>query len=140
MHAVMQTRQVKVTYEGPARSFKYVKNHHYIELEDADGHRIRLVARTLMKVECVNPECTSTLLIDWKPGAQESTLGVPAMCLHCGSSMEYSWGRGQLTFVPEGESAYQDPHTGDLLTVEAAAGPGAEVIPLSPALADKEEE
>ncbi len=45
--------------------------------------------------------------------------------------MKYSWGRGQLTFVPEGESEFEDPHTGDLLTIESKTK-SADVIPIAP--------
>lgn len=95
-----------------------MQNHHYIELEDAKGRKIKLLARTLMKLACSSEVCNTQIYVDWEPGTGETTLGLPSECLACGAPMERKWGKGQLTFVPEGESEFQDPHTGDLVVLE----------------------
>lgn len=98
-------------------AFRYVRNCHYIELEDKEGNKARLEARTLLRVECSTGGCPTRLYVDWVPGTEPTTLGVPPNCLHCGGMLRVAWGTGQLAFVPEGETTFVDPHTGDIVRV-----------------------
>lgn len=55
----------------------------------------------LMRLTCLRTECGTRIWIDWKDGAQETTLGIPKLCLHCGSPLLKEWGRGHLAFLSE---------------------------------------
>jgi hypothetical protein len=55
----------------------------------------------LMRLTCIREGCGTRIWIDWKDGTQETTLGAPTTCLHCGSPLLREWGRGHLAFVCE---------------------------------------
>lgn len=78
------------------KRFTYVRNHHYIELTDAHGHTLRLVAKSLIKGVCRS--CSHEVLV-------ESRIGDMA-CPHCRGPMEWVWGKAQLHFAPETEATF----------------------------------
>jgi hypothetical protein len=91
------------------RGFRYVTNHHYVELEDKEGNVVKLPAKTLLKVACDRSPCGFSFFVE-----SETTFNLPVQC-HCGGKLVHAWGSGQLAFVPEGESRFTPPaQTGDI--------------------------
>lgn len=76
--------------------FRYVKNHHYIELEDKAGNRVRLNA--------------SAILIGVCDACKEKCVALTNMgdmrCTHCGGEVKWAWHRPQLAFIPEKASSF----------------------------------
>jgi len=84
------------------KGFRYVKNHHFIELEDKHGNVHRLAALSLIKGVCT--ACGGEVFVRSRLGAM--------VCPHCAcGEMNWVWGTAQLSFVPELESNFK---TGDL--------------------------
>jgi hypothetical protein len=77
--------------------FRYVKNHHFIELTDNDGNKVTLNAGGIMLGDC--KECKA------KVAAFENRERM--ICTHCGGQVTWQWTRPQLAFVPEKESDFK---------------------------------
>ena len=75
---------------------QYVPNHHFIELEDADGNTVMLPAVSLIKGVCTI--CAQEMWVKSRLGDMK--------CLHCQGTVNWLWGHGQLAFVPERESRF----------------------------------
>lgn len=88
----------RVTHRLPSsvKEFTWRRNHHWIELEDEDGNRVRLEAISLIKGQCT--ACKLTVYAMSRYGRM--------VCPHCASRVAWVWGRGQLAFVPEGETEF----------------------------------
>lgn len=99
---------------------------HYITVGDGNGKRARLVAKTLIRLTCSRAECGSRVWVDWKPGADPTTFGLPHECYACGSPLHREWGAGQLAFVPEADLGLDKVQTGDLVEIKHA---GTEDLP-----------
>jgi hypothetical protein len=96
-HRGLNPMIVRTSLPSSIRSFKYVKNHHYIELEDEHGNKIRLIAMSLLKGTCTH--CNNDVYVKTRIGAMT--------CPHClVASVNWVWGDAQLSFVPEKESAF----------------------------------
>lgn len=80
-------------------SFTYVKNSHWIELEDDNGHKSKLLDNALMRYSC--PGCQFMCLTPSNSG--------PIDCPVCRSSMRQEWNRVQTCFVPEAETFFHMP-------------------------------
>jgi|SRR6185369_15689979 len=79
------------------RSLVYVKNHHYIELEDHKGNRTKLNATALNVGVC--QLCHAMVATD--RGVDPDT-----PCMHCKGKMTWKWSRPQLAFVAEKETDF----------------------------------
>jgi len=100
---------MRVSYKVPApgvQSFKWVANHHYIELEDKDGNITKMPATALLKCSCRDPYCGMVFFVS-------SNMG-PLKCPHCGSEAEKEWVRPQLSFVPQERSDFSIGMTADI--------------------------
>ncbi len=90
---------MKLTTDLPEeiKSFSYVKNHHYIELEDNSGHKHKVMATGLRKGIC--QRCSFIFYSEINPG--------DIRCPVCVSlSVEWTWGNLQLCFIPETPSMF----------------------------------
>lgn len=77
------------------KGVRYVKNHHYVEVELDDGTKHRCMAKARMRCRC--PACEAVFEV-------ESNLGIMC-CPHCGAHpVEEQWGESQLCFLPDGET------------------------------------
>jgi hypothetical protein len=108
--AVHPTVVFKYKLPRGLRGFRYVKNHHYLELEDEKGNELHLPAHGVMRHYCSG--CKNRW---WTES------NVCNFCPSCGGTdVEKSWGRLQVAFVPERESEFAAPEdllsgsTGDL--------------------------
>jgi len=86
---------MKLTTNFPeqVRAVTYVKNHHYLELEDNDGNRVKLDASGVVKYEC--KKCGFIFLAFENHG--------DLACPDCGEigMAKPTWLVPQLSFVPE---------------------------------------
>lgn len=89
---------MKISADLPsfAHSFRYVKNHHWIEIEDKDGNKTKLNATGILVGACA----------DCKERCVALTNQGNMTCTHCGGSVAWAWSRPQLAFVPEKESTF----------------------------------
>lgn len=87
-----------VTTNLPAevKGFHFVKNHHFVELEDHAGNKIKLNADAILLGQCT--ACQERVVALSNNGAM--------MCTHCGGNVKWSWSRPQLAFIPEEESKF----------------------------------
>ncbi|APU88878.1 hypothetical protein Rctr197k_054 [Virus Rctr197k] len=70
----------------------YVKNHHYIELEDDQGKTYRVLAVDLIKGVCQS--CSQEVYVSTRMGDMT--------CPHCTTgTVVWVWGEAKLSFVPE---------------------------------------
>ena len=90
---------MKITTNLPksVHSFKYVKNSHYIELEDDSGKKTKLLASSLIRGEC--QDC----FYEFYSPSNQGKLSCPS----CNGTVEWVWGKVQLCFVPEKESDFK---------------------------------
>jgi len=101
---VTARKDMKITYQGPEgiKSFRYGPNHHYVELEDPDGNTAHLPATDIMKIDCSS--CDMSFFV-------KSNYGLRT-CVYCSAPAEQlnkSWGKMQVAFIPEDESAFEPP-------------------------------
>jgi len=98
---------IRIGYKLPkgVRKFSYAPNHHYVELEDDHGRRTHLPATDLMRVSC--SACRFFFFVASNYGLQT--------CPHCSATgtLEKTWGKMQIAFVPEDESDFEPPPQGD---------------------------
>ncbi len=80
------------------RSFRFVKNHHYVALEDADGNKMQLDAATIMLCDCVDAACAQRFAVFTNTGAM--------VCPHCKGPARGRYVRPQLAFIAESESQF----------------------------------
>lgn len=88
-----------VNLPDEVKRFTYVKNHHWIELEDTQGNVTKLTPTALMMGKC--KVCTEVNIALYRMGEMR--------CTYCGSEVEWAWSRPQLAFVPEKESDFMPP-------------------------------
>lgn len=89
--------KIQTNLPESVHSLQYVKNHHWIELEDTQGRKIRLHDNGLVRYEC--PGCKFFCLT----ASNSGKLGCPV----CRTVMVQQWQRMQVCFVPEQESDFQ---------------------------------
>ena len=96
---------MRVTYKLPPgiKGFKYVPNHHYVELEDTAGNIVHMPATGLLRCECT--KCAAVFMVFYNSGSDES----PMSCPHCRGPAKARWGKLQIAFVPEDETAFMSP-------------------------------
>lgn len=101
----MQVQVMKIQTHLPddIHAFRYVKNSHYIELEDSNKNVIKLVAKSMVKGVCT--KCNETIWAETRSGLMR--------CPHCVSNVKWVWGKAQLVFVPEEESEFTSPIVGE---------------------------
>lgn len=99
MNGERGTLEVRAVLPREIRSFLYVRNHHYIELTDAEGHTIKLVAKSMIRGDC--KACSQPVYVESRIGAMT--------CPHCFGSIGWVWGKAQMAFVPEVESEFITP-------------------------------
>lgn len=87
---------VRASLPKGIRSFTWVRNHHYVELEDANGNRVKLNADAVLIGEC--EACKERCIALSNTGAM--------MCTHCGGCVRWAWSKPQLAFIPEQESKF----------------------------------
>lgn len=76
--------------------FKYMPNHHYVELEDSDGNKAHLPAHGIMHHDC------NACRAKWWTESN-----VCSFCPSCGSQdVSKKWGRLQVAFMPEAETDF----------------------------------
>lgn len=78
------------------KGVRYVKNHHFIELEDDKGNKTKLNASALLVGSCT--DCKETCFAATNSGNMT--------CTHCGGPVKWAWSRPQLSFIPEHESQF----------------------------------
>jgi hypothetical protein len=75
----------------------YVKNHHYIELEDDEGNTYRVMATDLIRGVCIG--CKMSFYVEARYGEM--------CCPHCRGGVNWVWGDAKLAFVPEVGSQFK---------------------------------
>lgn len=93
----MKNRQIAaLTAKLPAnvRRFTWVRNHHYVEVEDEQGNKAKLHAGGLVRGECT--KCKAVVFATRNEGAM--------VCPHCLSPVMWAWSKPQLAFLPEHEA------------------------------------
>jgi hypothetical protein len=80
------------------KAFSYVKNHHYVALEDVHGNKTKLNATGILVGDCV--ECKEKCLALSHQGNMN--------CTHCGGVVKWAWHKPQLAFIPENESMFKE--------------------------------
>jgi hypothetical protein len=78
------------------RAFTWVRNHHFIELEDEHGNKSKMLAGGILAGECI--ECKAAVLALQHSGAMR--------CTHCSGAVKWQWSKPQLAFIPEHESEF----------------------------------
>ncbi len=91
-----ETRRVTASLPECVRSFAWIRNHHYVVLEDQEGNTTKLDATALLLGTCV--ECEEKVVALTNSGAM--------MCTHCGGCVKWAWSKPQLAFIPEHESKF----------------------------------
>jgi len=100
MVTAFQVGSMKLAADLPqhVHLMKYVKNHHYIELEDKEGNKHKVNATGLLKGEC--QACHYVFYSDTNRG--------DIVCPACQSpGVVWHWGRLQLCFIPEEPSDFK---------------------------------
>ncbi len=100
----IKTRQMKnkrivsvsASLPSTVRSFTWVRNHHYVQLEDEKGNTIKLHAGGVLRGECT--ECKAISFCTRHEGAM--------VCPHCLGKMSWEWSKIQLAFLPEHEAQF----------------------------------
>ena len=89
---------MKVSTDLPVEihRFVYVKNHHFIELEDKEGNRTKLNASGILIGDCQS--CKEKCIALTNNGNMA--------CTHCGGPVKWAWNKPQLAFIPESESTF----------------------------------
>lgn len=92
-----QNVRLTASLPGWVRGFRYVRNHHFIELEDKHGNKVKLHALSLIRGVCLS--CGGEVFVKARLGAMT--------CPHCViGAVEWVWGEAQLSFVPEAEASF----------------------------------
>ena len=89
---------VRITYKLPdgIKGFRYVKNHHYVELEDDHGQSVHLPAEGIMRHACLKCQ------FSWWTVTNQCQF-----CPTCGhTEVVRKWGKLQIAFVPDKESTF----------------------------------
>ncbi len=73
-----------------------MKNHHFIELEDSKGNKVKLNASGLLVGNCT--ECEMQVFAISNSGHMA--------CTHCGGAVKWAWSKPQLSFIAEHESEF----------------------------------
>ena len=89
---------VTILPEG-VNGFEYVRNHHFIKFTNKKGESLKLVAHDQMLYSC--PEGCLEFLTESNHGNLK--------CPVCGTLLKSKWGRAQICFAPEEESAFSFP-------------------------------
>ena len=83
-------------------SIKYVKNSHWIELEDNDGRVHRVHDNGMVRYECKNKDCGFAMMTWQNRGS--------LLCPACQTArLEPVWQRLQVCFVPQKETDFHMP-------------------------------
>lgn len=87
-----------VTAKLPAsvRSFKWVRNHHYVQLEDEQDNKVKLHAGGILR-----GTCTACNQVNYAASHQGAMV-----CTHCLGAVKWQWTKPQIAFVPESESQF----------------------------------
>ena len=95
----VQVGSMKLAADLPhhVHTMKYVKNHHYIELEDKAGNKHKVLATGLLKGEC--QACHYVFYSDTNRG----DIRCPACYV---TKVVWTLGKLQLCFIPEIESGF----------------------------------
>ncbi len=95
----MQNKHIAaVTAKVPTsvRSFKWVRNHHYVEVEDEDGNKTKLHAGGMLRGVCT--KCAEINYAATNQGAM--------VCTHCLAPVKWQWTKPQIAFIPEHEAQF----------------------------------
>ncbi len=88
--------KIETHLPSDVRSISYVKNHHYIKIEDSAGNTTQLNASAILIGDCES--CQEKCLAFNRIGNMR--------CTHCGGYVKWAWSRPQLSFIPEKESDF----------------------------------
>lgn len=96
---------VKLTAVLPpnVKGLRYVKNHHFIELEDSKGNKIKLNASGILVGLCA--DCNTTVFALHNAGLMA--------CTHCSGRVKWAWSKPQLSFIAEHESEFMGMDKGE---------------------------
>jgi hypothetical protein len=84
--------KVTASVHPDVKRFAWVRNHHFIELEDKDGRHIVLNASGVLVGRC--EDCSAKVIAF-------SHLG-HMLCTHCGGGkVAWAWTKPQIAFIPE---------------------------------------
>lgn len=100
--AELGTVKLTVVLPPSVKGVTYVKNHHYIELEDTAGNKIKLNASGILVGKC--DECKTTVFALHNSGLMA--------CTHCSGAVKWAWAKPQLAFVAEHESEFMGMDAG----------------------------
>ncbi len=105
MLGIEKEAPLKITTHLPneIHSITYVKNSHWIELEDHDGVKHKMHDNGMVRYECSDPDCGFACLTFTSHGE--------ILCPLCSGPLVPVWHRMQVCFVPEKESAFAMPQT-----------------------------
>lgn len=87
---------VTVNVPTAVKGFRFLKNHHFVELQDADGNKIVLDADTILLGDCT--ACQAKVAAFTNAGTMT--------CTHCGGAVKWRYVRPQLAFIAEHESKF----------------------------------
>ena len=88
---------IKTNLPDTIKGIKYILNTHFIELTDCGGNTTKLLAKGLLRGECV--DCEQVFYVESKIG--------DLVCPHCKcNNVRWAWGTTQISFVPEQESKF----------------------------------
>ena len=104
-----ELKHMKISVNLPnVNSFKYVENHHYLELEDKNGNSTKMLPRHFCKYVC--EKCKIEFFMCSNYGK--------IRCPCCGDfTVASAWGSLQIGFMPEQESEF------DGLTTDVTSPP-----------------
>ncbi len=95
----MQNKHIaSVTANIPTsvRRFSWVRNHHYVELEDEQGNKAKLHAGGMLRGVCT--KCNELNYAASNQGAM--------ICTHCLGPVKWQWTKPQIAFMPEHEATF----------------------------------
>jgi len=98
---IFESNTMKIRTNLPSRvhGITYVKNTHYIDLEDDSGHHARIDATGIVKYKC--DKCK---FVFWTT-SNHGTMACP-MC-HDQDCVKPAWYKPQLSFIPEKPSDFK---------------------------------
>lgn len=104
--------EFKASTPDHIRGITYRKNHHWIELTDDEGNVTKLNATGIVMYACKTTGCKFKMFIPQETDAKGQSVianhgNLP--CALCGTWMKPTWIKPQLSFLPEGESAFKGP-------------------------------
>lgn len=88
--------KIETSLPDEINAFQYVKNSHYIKMQDNEKREIKLCAKQVMRGEC--PKCRYSYYTEMPPQDEH--------CPRCLTAMTWAWGRAQISFIPEDESDF----------------------------------